>query len=58
MLTKHGMVTTNSQSDFDLTKKAKYYDELGTGVADEDNKDKLNKPAPIQDFEAMQYKKP
>jgi hypothetical protein len=55
---KNGMVTENSQSDFDLTKKAKYYDEMGTGIADENNKDKLTKPAAIIDFEAVKHKSP
>ena len=44
---KYGVVTDNSYSDFDMTKKAKYLDELGTGIADEANKDKLRKPVPI-----------
>ena len=46
---KHGMLTEESQSDFDTTKKASYFDEEGFGVADEDNKDKLKKPAKIKD---------
>ena len=44
---KYGVVTPESHSDFDLIKKAKYYDELGTAIADEANKDKLEKPVPI-----------
>ena len=44
---KHGMVTEDSLSDFDLTKKAVYYDEFGTAIADEGNKDKLKAPVKI-----------
>ena len=44
---KNGMVTENSQSDFNLTKKARYYDELGTGIADEEHKHLLKKPVAI-----------
>jgi len=41
------MLTSESQSDFDNTKKAEYYDEEGFMVADEANKDKLAKPVPV-----------
>ena len=44
---KYGVVGPDSHSDFDLTKKAVYLDELGTEIADEANKDKLRKPIPI-----------
>jgi len=44
---KYGIVGPDSHSDFDMTKKAVYIDELGTGIADENNKDKLRKPIPI-----------
>lgn len=44
---KNGEVTTDSHSDFDLTKKAVYYDGAGEQIADEANKDKLKKPLPI-----------
>jgi hypothetical protein len=47
MMEKNGMLTEDSKSDFDLTKKAAYYDEAGFGVADEGNKDKLKKPVRI-----------
>ena len=43
---KNGMVTTNSQSDYN-TKKAEYYDEEGVNIADRDNKHKLKKPVKI-----------
>jgi hypothetical protein len=45
---KYGIVDKDSHSDFDLTKKAKYYDELGTEIADEQNKDKLKEPKLIE----------
>jgi len=41
---KNGMLTEQSQSDFDNTKKAEYIDAEGFQVADEANKEKLNKP--------------
>ena len=41
------MLTCNSQSDYDQTKKAAYYDAEGFAVADEQNKDKLTKPEPL-----------
>lgn len=41
---KNGMLTDKSMSDFDTSKKAKYIDNLGFEVADEDNKDKLKQP--------------
>ena len=44
---KNGMLTDRSLSDFDNTKKAQYYDADGFAVADEDNKDKLKTPEPI-----------
>jgi hypothetical protein len=47
---KNGMLTEKSQSDFDNTKKAEYYDNEGFLVADEANKDKLNSPQPIIDL--------
>jgi hypothetical protein len=46
-LIKHGEVTVKSQSDFDNTKKAAYYDDEGFSVADSENKDKLKKPIKI-----------
>ena len=46
---KHGMVTEDSHSDFDLSKKAEYYDAEGFGVADKKNVDKLKKPVKISD---------
>ena len=45
---KNGMLTDKSQSDYDTTKKAEYYDAEGYSVADEQNKHKLNKPEKIQ----------
>ena len=44
---KYGVMTENSHSDFDLTKKAKYYDEEGDKIADEKHKHKLKKPIRI-----------
>jgi len=44
------MVTTDSQSDFDMTKKAVYYDEDGPEIADENNVDKLKKPVRITEL--------
>lgn len=46
---KNGMVTEDSMSDFDLTKKAVYYDEEGFGISDEANKHKLAKPQKLKD---------
>lgn len=45
------MLTDKSLSDFNAEKKAAYYDKDGFMVADQDNKDKLSKPAPIEDLE-------
>jgi hypothetical protein len=54
---KYGEVTTDSHSDFNTAKKAVYLDELGTGIADEDNKDKLIQPVRIaEDLEPKQKK--
>lgn len=47
--TKHGMVTEESQSDFDSTKKVAYYDEKSPLIADEANKGKLKKPRRFED---------
>ena len=44
MIEKNGMLTEESQSDFDHTKKAEYIDEKSPLVADEANKHKLIKP--------------
>lgn len=46
---KNGMLTEESMSDFDFTKKAAYYDEAGYAVADEANKHKLAKPRKLAD---------
>lgn len=48
---KNGMLTERSQSDFDNTKKAEYFDKEGFFVADEDNKAKLKNPAKIENIE-------
>lgn len=45
---KYGEVTTDSQSDFDHTKKAEYYDAKGFAIADRKNVDKLVKPVKIR----------
>lgn len=42
------MLTETSESDYDRTKKAEYYDADGFYVADEANKHKLSKPEPIK----------
>jgi hypothetical protein len=47
-MNKYGMLTKESVSDFDSTKKAEFYDEAGYQVADRDNKDKLNSPKKIE----------
>lgn len=48
---KNGMVTDKSQSDFDNTKKAEYFDKEGFAVADESNKDKLKQPVSLKDLQ-------
>jgi hypothetical protein len=45
---KNGMLTNNSFSDFDKTKKAEWYDEEDFHVADEAHKKKLKKPKRIK----------
>ena len=47
LMVKHGMLTGESQSDFDSTKKAEYYDEESALVADKTHKHKLKKPIRI-----------
>lgn len=47
---KNGMLSEESTSDFDGTKKAEYYDADGYGVADEANKEKLSNPKPVADL--------
>ena len=42
------MLTTESQCDFDHTKKAAYYDEKTEKVASEEHKEKLIKPIKIE----------
>jgi len=51
---KNGMLTDKSQSDYDNTKKAEYYDAEGFSVADENNKHKLNKPEPVSNVQPTQ----
>lgn len=41
------MVTTDSKSDFDSSKKAEFYDEEGFAIADRENKDLLKSPKKI-----------
>lgn len=48
---KNGMLTEESQSDFNRTKKAAYIDLDGFDVADEDNKNKLKRPVKISEIE-------
>ena len=47
---KFGIITEESQSDFDLTKKAAYYDDADDSqlVADEANKNKLKNPKKLE----------
>lgn len=45
------MLTDKSQSDFNNTKKAEYYDAEGFMVADEANKHKLSKPEPLKNVQ-------
>ena len=45
---KNGMLSNNSFSDFDKTKKAEWYDEEDFYVADEAHKKKLKKPKRIK----------
>jgi hypothetical protein len=47
---KNGMLTEDSKSDFDKTKKAEWYDADGFCVADNQNKEKLAAPRPIKDL--------
>ena len=44
------MLTDKSVSDFDSTKKAEYYDAEGFDVADTANKEKLQKPTPLEEL--------
>ena len=44
------MVTTESRSDFDTTKKAEFYDEDGFEIADKENKDQLKTPKKISEL--------
>jgi len=45
------MLSEKSQSDYDNTKKAEYYDAAGYSVADEANKHKLNKPEAMKNLQ-------
>ena len=45
---KNGMLTEKSQSDYDKTKKAEYYE--GYSVADADNRHLLAKPEAIKEL--------
>jgi len=47
---KNGMLTEKSQSDYDKTKKAEYYDLEGYSVADADNRHLLTKPEAIKEL--------
>lgn len=48
---KNAMLDENSQSDFDNTKKAEFYDADGFAVADAANKDKLKNPRPVKELD-------
>lgn len=41
------MLSTESRSDFDHTKKAEFYDEDGYEIADAENKESLKNPKPL-----------
>lgn len=47
---KNGMLTSESLSDFDNTKKAAYYDAEGYAIADASNKHKLKNPKDIKEL--------
>ena len=47
---KNGMLTEDSVSDYNNTKKAEFYDREGFSVADRDNVSKLKDPAPIKEL--------
>jgi hypothetical protein len=51
---KYGNITPDSKSDFDMTKKASFFDDTGFEIADEENKDKLKKPKKIMNEEDNQ----
>lgn len=44
------MITPETRSDFDATKKAEYYDEEGFELADRDNVDQLKKPKRLNEL--------
>ena len=50
---KNGMLTDKSQSDYDNTKKAEYYDADGYTVADEANKHRLEKPESLKNLDSL-----
>lgn len=54
---KRNMVTEDSRGDFDLNKKAEYYDEESPYIASEETKHKLKKPVklPHKDKNATGY---
>lgn len=45
------MLSENSRSDYDNTKKAEYYDAAGYSVADEANKHKLKQPESVKNLQ-------
>jgi hypothetical protein len=49
-MNKYGMVTKESRSDFDTTKKAEFYDEDGFEIADREHKDELKNPKKISEL--------
>jgi hypothetical protein len=55
MMTKYGVVTEKSKSDFSSEKKAEYYDALGYSLADEENKHFLKLPKPIKELESSSF---
>jgi hypothetical protein len=57
MMEKRNMVTEDSRGDFDLNKKAEYYDEESPYIASEETKHKLKKPVklPHKDKNATGY---
>jgi hypothetical protein len=45
---KNGMLTDKSQSDYDHTKKAEYYDAEGFSVADKEHKHLLKRAESVE----------
>jgi hypothetical protein len=52
---KNGMLTKESISDFNNTKKAEYFDLEGFETADEANKNKLKSPQKIENLKETEF---